>query len=92
MLYVTTEAIRFISVLAHPIIPDATQKIWEQLGQSGNLADVRIDHLQRGGLKAGTKIGKLEAVFPRADKKLEVSEVKSKPWNRKSRIRVHRSP
>ena len=35
------------------MIPDATQKIWEQLGQSGKLADVRIDELQWGGLEAG---------------------------------------
>jgi methionyl-tRNA synthetase len=72
-LYATAEALRMIAVLAHPVIPEATQKIWEQLGQSGKLADVRIDQLQWGGLKPGTKIGKPEAVFPRADKK-EVSE------------------
>jgi methionyl-tRNA synthetase len=63
------EAIRFATVLAHPVIPYATQRIWEQLGQPGNLADVRIDQLQWGGLKPGTKIGKPEAVFPRVDKK-----------------------
>ena len=72
-LYAAAEALRMIAVLAHPVIPEATQKIWEQLGQSGNIADVRIDQLQWGGLKPGTKIGKPEAVFPRADKR-EVSE------------------
>jgi methionyl-tRNA synthetase len=73
VLYSAIEALRFASVLAHPIIPEATQKIWEQLGQPGNLAEVRIDQLKWGDLKPGTKIGKPEAVFPRADKK-EVSE------------------
>jgi methionyl-tRNA synthetase len=68
-LYTAAEAIRFVTALAHPVIPDATQKIWEQLGQVGKLADVRIDQLQWGGLKPGTQIGKQEAVFPRADKK-----------------------
>jgi methionyl-tRNA synthetase len=72
-LYAAAEALRMIAVLAHPVIPEATQKIWKQLGQSGKLADVRIDQLQWGGLVPGTKIGKPEAVFPRADKK-EVSE------------------
>jgi methionyl-tRNA synthetase len=72
-LYASAESIRFISVLAHPVIPDATQKIWEQLGQPGRLGDVRIDQLQWGGLKPGTRIGKPEAVFPRVDKK-EASE------------------
>jgi methionyl-tRNA synthetase len=73
VLYRAAEAVRIASVLAHPVIPDATQKIWEQLGQAGKLADVRIDQLQWGGLKPGTRIGKPEAVFPRVDKK-EASE------------------
>lgn len=69
VLYTAAEAIRTIVVLAHPVIPDATQKIWEQLGQPGKLADVRIDRLEWGDLKPGTRIGKPEAVFPRVDKK-----------------------
>ena len=73
VLYCAAEAIRFISVLAHPAIPEATQKIWEQLGQQGKLGDVQIDQLQWGGLKPGTRIGKPEGVFPRMDKK-EASE------------------
>jgi methionyl-tRNA synthetase len=73
MLYVSAEALRHAVVLAHPVIPEATRKIWKQLGQSEKLVDVRIDQLQWGGLKPGTKIEKPEAVFPRADKK-EVSE------------------
>ena len=32
-----------------PVIPEATQKIWEQLGQPGKLADVqRIDQVDGG--------------------------------------------
>ena len=69
ILYIAAETLRAVTVLAHPIIPDATQKIWEQLGQSGKLADQRIDQLKWGGLKSGTQVGRSEAVFPRADKK-----------------------
>jgi len=69
ILYAAAESLRVITVLAHPVIPDATEKIWEQLGQPGKLANVRIDQLRWGALKPGTKIGKPEAVFPRADKK-----------------------
>ena len=57
VLYATAEALRIAAVLAHPVIPDATQKIWEQLGQAGKLEDVRINELQWGGLKPGTRIG-----------------------------------
>jgi methionyl-tRNA synthetase len=72
-LYAAAESLRMIAVLAHPVIPDATQKIWEQLGQPGKVSDVRIDQLKWGALKPGTRIGKPEAVFPRVDKK-EASE------------------
>ena len=68
ILYSAAEALRHALVLAHPLIPEGTQRIWEQLRQPGKLADVRIDQLKWGGLKPGTKIGKPEAVFPRADK------------------------
>jgi methionyl-tRNA synthetase len=73
VLYTAAEAIRFVAVLAHPVIPEATQRIWEQLVQPGKIADQRIDQLQWGGLKPGTRIGKPEGVFPRMDKK-EASE------------------
>jgi methionyl-tRNA synthetase len=69
VLYRAAESLRVAVVLAHPVIPEATEKIWAQLGQSGKLGDVRIDELQWGGLKPGTRIGKPEAVFPRVDKK-----------------------
>jgi methionyl-tRNA synthetase len=66
-----------VTVLAHPIIPDATQKIWQQLGQPGKLGDVRIDQLQWGGLKAGTKVAKPEAVFPRVEKKETMERIEA---------------
>jgi methionyl-tRNA synthetase len=69
VLYHAAEAVRMVAVLAHPVLPDATQKIWEQLGQAGRLEDQRVDRLEWGGLKPGTEIGKPEAVFPRVDKK-----------------------
>ena len=69
VLYVAAESLRIVTVLAHPVIPEATQKIWEQLGQGGKLENVNVNELQWGGLKPGTRIGKPEGVFPRADKK-----------------------
>jgi len=69
VLYIAAESLRIVSVLAHPVISDATQKIWEQLGQAGKIENVAINDLQWGGLKPGTRIGKPEGVFPRADKK-----------------------
>jgi methionyl-tRNA synthetase len=67
VLYHAAEAIRFISVLAHPIIPQGTETIWKHLGQAGNIANERIDSLEWGGLKPGTRVSKPSAVFPRVD-------------------------
>jgi methionyl-tRNA synthetase len=77
VLYAAAESLRFVSVLAHPVIPDATQKIWEQLGQPGKLGDVRIDEVQWGGLKPGTRIGKPEGVFPRIEKKEAMERIEA---------------
>ncbi|MGD0304021.1 MAG: methionine--tRNA ligase [Candidatus Acidiferrales bacterium] len=68
ILYGVAESVRVLSILAHPVIPEATQKIWEQLGQPGRIEDQRIDKVEWGALKGGTRIGKIEAVFPRAEK------------------------
>ena len=55
--------------LAHPVLPNATFKIWTQLGQSGALAEARIDQLSWGQMPADTRIGEPSAVFPRVEKK-----------------------
>ncbi len=77
VLRMAVETLSMVTVLAHPIIPDATQKIWEQLGQSGKLGEVRIDRFQLGGLKPGTRIGKPEAVFPRVEKKEAMERIEA---------------
>ena len=67
VLYTSAEALRIVTVLAHPVMPDATAKIWAQLG----LDDIRkfnLTSLQWGQLKLGTKLGEISPVFPRADK------------------------
>jgi methionyl-tRNA synthetase len=69
VLYRATAWLRVAVVLAYPVIPDAAKKIWDQLGQSGKLAEQRFDQLKWGDLKPGTHIRKPEGVFPRADKK-----------------------
>jgi methionyl-tRNA synthetase len=76
-LHDAVQALYLITAMAHPVIPEATQKIWEQLGQTEKLENVRIDQLTWGGLKPGTKIGKIEGVFPRADKKETLEKIET---------------
>ena len=71
VLTTAAEAIRVITALAYPIVPDAAAKVWRQLGQ-GELADAAktgfLKNLVWGGLKAGTKFGEPAPLFPRAEK------------------------
>src|SRR3984893_2503077 len=67
VLYTSAEALRIVTALAHPVIPDATTKIWAQLGL-GDIAKSSLTDLRWGQLPSGTKVGKVEPAFPRADK------------------------
>ena len=67
VLYTSAEALRIVTALAHPIMPAATAKIWAQIGL-GDIEKFDLSKLQWGQLKLGTRLGEIQAVFPRADK------------------------
>ncbi|HEY1265052.1 MAG TPA: methionine--tRNA ligase, partial [Terriglobales bacterium] len=67
VLYTSAEALRVVTALAHPVIPDSTAKIWAQLGL-GDIRKFDLASLKWGQLKLGTRLGEIAAVFPRADK------------------------
>jgi methionyl-tRNA synthetase len=67
VLYTSAEALRIVTALAHPIMPDATAKIWAQMGL-GDIQKFDLTRLQWGQLRLGTKLGEVQPVFPRADK------------------------
>jgi methionyl-tRNA synthetase len=77
VLYDAADALRTIVVLAHPVIPTATQEIWKQLGQAEELRESPFLTVNRRGLKSGTRIGKPEGVFPRADKKEVLEKIEA---------------
>jgi len=67
VLYTCAEALRIVTALAHPVIPEATAKIWAQLGL-GEIKKYPLADLRWGQLQLGTKLGKIEPAFPRKDK------------------------
>ena len=77
VLYDAADALRLIATLAYPVVPEASQRIWAQLGQTDPLSEQRIDGLERWQLKPGTKIGKPEAVFPRVEKKETMERIEA---------------
>jgi methionyl-tRNA synthetase len=67
VLYTSAEALRIATALAHPVIPEATAKIWTQMGL-GDIQKVDLNTLTWGQLQLGTRLGEIAPVFPRADK------------------------
>jgi methionyl-tRNA synthetase len=71
VLTVAAEAIRIITALAHPILPESTAKVWQQLGL-GEIEEAakhgQLNSLTWGGLQPGTKFGEPAPLFPRAEK------------------------
>jgi methionyl-tRNA synthetase len=67
VLYTSAEALRIATALAYPVMPEATARIWAQLGL-GEIKDFALSGVKWGQLKLGTKLGEVQPVFPRADK------------------------
>ena len=66
ILYNSLEALRFISVLISPVIPDTAEKIQKQIGLT------EFDTLAEWGrLPVGLTVSKGEPIFPRVDAKKE---------------------
>jgi methionyl-tRNA synthetase len=71
VLATAAEAIRIITALVYPILPDSAAKVWRQLGQGDIAAAAKesfLTNLAWGGLNAGTKFGEPAPLFPRAEK------------------------
>ncbi len=67
VLYTAAEALRIATALAYPVMPEATAKIWTQMGL-GDIKKLALNELAWGQLPLGTKLGEVQPVFPRADK------------------------
>ncbi len=67
ILYTSAETLRVVTVLLYAAVPEACAKIWAQLGL-GDITKFELATLTWGQLAAGTKIGAIEGVFPRAGK------------------------
>ena len=63
ILYTSAEALRIVTALVHPVIPEATARIWTQLGL-GEIGQLDLRQLAWGQLQLGAKLGNVEAVFP----------------------------
>src|ERR1700675_401438 len=56
VLYTSAEALRIVTALAHPVMPESTAKIWAQMGL-GDIAKLDLTQVRWGQLHLGTKLG-----------------------------------
>ena len=60
------EALRVVSVLASPAMPDICQHVWERIGLSGQVSDQRLPEAALwGGYPGGLTVEKGTPLFPR---------------------------
>jgi len=75
-LYTAAEALRIVTALVYPVIPESAAKIWAQLGFRTPLDAIRIADLDWGKLAAGQDIEPASGVFPRADVRTMIEKMK----------------
>lgn len=66
VLYHICEGLRFVALMAEPVIPIGVEKIWNQLGLTG-FADAGYADLTWGGIPDGTIVHKEAPIYPRID-------------------------
>jgi methionyl-tRNA synthetase len=67
VLYNLAEAIRIISVLISPFMPNTPQKIWSQLGIKDENLGTWESVLKWGNLQPGIKVSRGQPIFPRIE-------------------------
>src|SRR5579863_379563 len=68
VLYTAYEVLRTVTRLAHPVIPHATQQIWQQLGHTTRLESESLAPNWWNEQKPAFQVAAPQAVFPRVDK------------------------
>jgi len=75
VLHTSAEVLRHLAVLFAPVMPDASQAIWQQLGEAGRVSEIAPGTLHWGESRS-KQIGEVAPIFPRLDKKKIMSEIK----------------
>lgn len=78
VLNTSIEALRHFTVLLVPVLPETTQSIWQQMGETGEAASINPNGPEElvWGARQGGRVGEIKPVFPRLDKKNTMEEIK----------------
>jgi methionyl-tRNA synthetase len=77
VLWTTAELLRVVTVLAHPVMPASTAKIWTLLGLPGSVSAVELDGLRWGQLASGKQLGPAQPLFPRVEKNEAIERIEA---------------
>jgi methionyl-tRNA synthetase len=77
ILWSTAELLRIVTVLAHPVMPASTAKVWILLGLPGAVGAVELDGLRWGQLAPGKQLGPAQPLFPRVDKNEAIERIEA---------------
>jgi len=69
------DALRVVTVLAAPVLPDSCGRIWKLLGYATPVEDQRIGSLEDVPLEETRTIPAVEPVFPRLDMKVTIDKL-----------------
>ncbi|HHF51990.1 MAG TPA: methionine--tRNA ligase, partial [Candidatus Aminicenantes bacterium] len=69
ILYQAACALRGISTLLYPVMPESAQKIWDLLGEEKKIEDEKLDNLKFEDYEVSREIKNPEPIFPRVDLK-----------------------
>ncbi len=67
VMYNVLEALRFLALLLSPFMPTTAQRMWEALGLTGSLTDIKKTSWEWGKLPVGTQVQKGEPIFPKIE-------------------------
>src|SRR5437773_800583 len=77
ILWTTAELLRIVTVLAHPVMPSSTARVWSLLGLPGSVEAVELDGLRWGQLAPGKQLGGKQSLFPRVDKNEAIERIEA---------------
>lgn len=77
ILWTTAELLRIVTVLAHPVMPASTAKVWSLLALPGSVEAVELDGLRWGQLAPGKRLGPAQPLFPRVDKNEAIERIEA---------------
>jgi methionyl-tRNA synthetase len=77
ILWTTAELLRIVTVLAHPVMPSSTARVWSLLGLPGSVEAVELDGIRWGQLAPGKQLGAKQSLFPRVDKNEAIERIEA---------------